>query len=58
MIKNGFKYCSQEYNGKILHLAKQRGLYPYEYMNSIENFEKRLLNKEQLIICWPVKRKC
>ena len=48
-IKDGFKYCSQQFDGKILHLVKQRGLYPYEYTSSIENSDKRLLNEEQFI---------
>ena len=33
-----FKYLSQEFNGEQLNLVKQKGLYPYEYMDSFEKF--------------------
>ena len=29
-----FKYLSQEFNGEQLNLVKEKGLYPYEYMDS------------------------
>ena len=35
---NDFKYLSQKFNGKQLNLIKQKGVYPYEYMNSFEKF--------------------
>ena len=44
---NGFRYLLQEFSGaiassyrqgKLLELAKQRGVYPYEYMNSFRRF--------------------
>ena len=33
-----FKYFSQEFNGEQLNLVKQKGLYPYEYMDGFEKF--------------------
>ena len=33
---NDFKHLSQEFNGQQLNLIKRKGVYPYEYMNSIE----------------------
>ena len=33
-----FKYLSQEFNGEQLNSVKQKGLYPYEYMDSFEKF--------------------
>ena len=33
-----FKYLSQEFNGEQLNLVKEKGLYPYEYMDSFEKF--------------------
>ena len=33
-----FKYLSQEFNGEKLNSVKQKGLYPYEYMDSFEKF--------------------
>ena len=31
---NDFKYSSQEFSGKQLKLVKQKGMYPYEHMDS------------------------
>ena len=33
LCKNDFKYSSQEFDNIILDLVKQKGFYPYEYMN-------------------------
>ena len=33
---NNFKYLSQEFSGDLLELVKQKGVYPYEYMDSFE----------------------
>ena len=33
-----FNYLSQEFNGDLLELAKQKGVYPYEYMDSLKKF--------------------
>ena len=38
MLDNNFKYLFEEFSGKSLRLVKQRGVYPYEYMNSFEKF--------------------
>ena len=35
---NDFKYLSEEFRGEILKLIKQKGLYPYKYMDSFEMF--------------------
>ena len=35
---NDFKYLSEELSGDLLKLAKQKGVYSYEYMNSFEKF--------------------
>ena len=35
-----FKYLSQEFSGNLLELVKQKGVYPYEYMDSLESFLK------------------
>ena len=35
---NDFKYLSQEFSGDLLELVKQKVVYPYEYMNSLEMF--------------------
>ena len=35
-----FNYLSQEFSGVLLKLAKQKWVYPYEYMNSLEKFSE------------------
>ena len=45
---NAFKYTSEEIkNDKKLKLKKQKGVYPYDYMDSFNRFsEKKLPNKD------------
>ena len=40
MSDSDFKYLSQEFSGDFLELVKQKGVYPYEYMDSFQNFMK------------------
>ena len=35
---NDFKYLSEEFRGEFLRLVKQKGVYPYEYMNRFKKF--------------------
>ena len=35
---NGFKYLCQEFSNDLLKLVKQKGVYPYEYMDSFRDF--------------------
>ena len=35
---NNFKYFSEEFSGEFLELIKQKGMYPYEYMDSSKKF--------------------
>ena len=41
LVKNlsevDYRYLSQEYTGDLLEWIKQKGVYPYEYMNSFKN---------------------
>ena len=37
---NGFKYLSSAFEGKQLELVKQKGICPYEYMNSFKRFKE------------------
>ena len=45
LVKNlsdeDFKYLVEEFGSKDLRLLKQKGTYPYEYMNSFERFNKK-----------------
>ena len=38
LTDNDFKHLSQEFNGELLKLVKQKGMNPYEYMDSFEMF--------------------
>ena len=38
---------SQEFDNNVLDLVKQKGFYPYEYMNDFEKFKEDLPYKEK-----------
>ena len=51
VVKNlsddGFKHLTEEFGSKNLELLKQKGAYPYEYMDSFKRFnEEKLPDKE------------
>ena len=37
---NYFKHLSQDFRGDLLKSVKQKGVYPYEYMDSFKNFSE------------------
>ena len=47
LVKNlsdeDFKYLVEEFGSENLELLKQKGAYPYEYMNSFEKFNEKKL---------------
>ena len=47
LVKNlkdeDFKYLSEKISGKYLELVKEKGVYPYEYMNSFKKFSEEKL---------------
>ena len=43
--KDDFKYLSQEFDTNALDLVKQKGFYPYKYMNGFENVKEKLPTK-------------
>ena len=47
LVKNlsdeDFKYLAKEFGSKNLEVLKQKGTYPYEYMNSAEKSEEKKL---------------
>ena len=46
--KEAFKYTSEEFTGKKLSLMSQKGVYPYDFMDSFEKFDQmELPAKEQ-----------
>ena len=38
-----FKKMSEDFSGKFLELLKQKGVYPYEYMDSFKKFSENKL---------------
>ena len=38
--ENAFRYTSKEFNEQELKLMKQKGVYPYDYMDSFQKFEE------------------
>ena len=40
---NDFKYLSEEFSGELLVLVKEKGVYPYEYMDSFKRFSENKL---------------
>ena len=38
LIDEDFKYLSEEFSGVFLRLVKEKGVHPYEYMNSFKKF--------------------
>ena len=47
LSENDFKYLTEEFNSKSLELLKQKGSYPYEYMDNFKRFnEEKLPDKE------------
>ena len=53
LVKNlmgeDFKYLSEEFSGEYLKLVKEKGIYPYEYMDSFKKFnEDKLPDKSKL----------
>ena len=47
LIKDDFKYLGQEFDNNVLDLVKQKGFYPYEYMNDFEKFQDEMASKEK-----------
>ena len=45
--KESLKYTSQKFKGKKLDLMFQKGLYPYDFMDSFDKFNEKLPPKEK-----------
>ena len=43
-------YLSQEFDKNVLNLIKQKGVYPYKYMNNFEKIKEELPTKEKFYI--------
>ena len=60
LVKNSsdhdFMHLTEEFSGKFLKLVKQKGVYPYEYMDSFKKvFEDKLPDKCEFFIDVSVK---
>ena len=40
LVDKDFKYLSEEFSGKYLEVVKEKGIYPYEYLNSFKKFNQ------------------
>ena len=40
-MDNDFKYLTEKFGFKNLELLKQKGVHPYEYMDSFERFSEK-----------------
>ena len=40
LVDKDFKYLVKEFGSENLELLKQKGAYPYEYMNSFKRFDE------------------
>ena len=47
--KDGFKYLSQEFDSVILGLVKQKGFYPYEYINDFVKVQKTITKERKVL---------
>ena len=51
LMDEDFKYLSEEYSGELLRLAKQKGVYPYEYMDNFKkSSEDKLPDKCKILV--------
>ena len=50
LSEEDFKYLVEEFGSKNLELLKQKGAYPYEYMNSFERFNEEKLPAKNIFI--------
>ena len=46
LLDEDFKYLSEEFSGEFLRLVKQKGVYPYEYMNSFSTLKDKCISEK------------
>ena len=61
LVKNfsddDFKYLVKEFGSENLEILKQKGAYPYEYMNSLKRFDQDKLRARRYFFSSTKKRK-
>ena len=43
LIDEDFVYLSDEFSGELLKLVKEKGVYPYEYMDRFKRYDENKL---------------
>ena len=61
LVKNltdeNFKYLAEDFGSKNLGILKQKGAYPYEYINSFERFKEKNCLLENVFIALQKTKK-
>ena len=57
MSDEHFKYLVEEFSSENLEFLKQKGAYPYEYMNSFEGFNEEKLPARERFLALQKKKK-
>ena len=57
LLDEDFKYLVEEFGSEDLGILKQKGAYPYEYMNSFERFNEEKLPARKYFFSSTKKRK-
>ena len=57
LVDKDFKYLVKEFGSENLEILKQKGAYPYEYMNSFERFNEDKLPAKKYFFSSTKKRK-
>ena len=47
LSSNDFKYLTEEFGSENLEHLKQKGTYPYEYMDSFKRFNEEKLHEKE-----------
>ena len=57
LLIDDFKYLPKEFNGELLELVKEKGVYPFEYMDSFKKISEDKLPDKSIFFS-SSKEKC
>ena len=57
LLSDDFKYLSKAFNGELLELVKEKGVYPFEYMDSFKKISEDKLPDKSIFFS-SLKNKC
>ena len=57
LVDKDFRYLVKEFGSKNLEILKEKGVYPYEYMNSFKRFNKDKLRARKYFFRSTTKKK-